>query len=223
LTFDDGYANNLRALPLLAEAGMPTTIFLASGAILRQRCFWWDVAYREWRAEGAIHATIERRLRALKAEHRTSAAIEARLVARYGEAAFAPVGDADRPLTPAEVARLAATPGVALGNHTRGHDYLPELDDAAIRASIDHCQADIVALGGRAPVAIAYPNGDHDARVATLARAAGLRIGITSQPGMNPPFAPSDPDTAMRLRRFAFRGGLSAERQLALWLRGDAG
>lgn len=220
LTFDDGYANNLRALPLLAEAGMPATVFLATRAITAARCFWWDVAYRELRAGGALHAGIERRIRALKAEHRTSDGIERWLVGRYGEAAFAPVGEADRPLTPAEVGRLAATPGVALGNHTLGHDYLPQLDGPAVRRSIAACQADVVAMGGRAPIAIAYPNGDYDDAVIAEARAAGMRVGITSEPGLNPPADARRPEAAMRLRRHAFRGGLSARRQLELWLRG---
>jgi len=219
LTFDDGYANNLRALPLLAEFGVPTTIFLATRAILTSRSFWWDVAYREMRAGGAIHPTIERRIRALKAEHATSERIEAWLVGRYGEAAFAPVGEADRPLTPLEVGQLARTPGIALGNHTLGHDYLPQLDGAAIRHSITACQADVVAMGGRAPIAIAYPNGDYDARVAAEARASGLRLGITSRPGLNLPHDSQRGDAAMQLFRHALRGGLSARRQLDLWLR----
>ena len=219
LTFDDGYANNLRALPLLAEAGVPATIFLATRPILTGRCFWWDVAYREMRAGGAIHQTIERRIRALKSEHVTSERIEDWLVSRYGEAAFAPVGEADRPLTPAEVGRLAATAGIALGNHTLNHDYLPRLDTAAIRRTILACQADVVAMGGPAPIAIAYPNGDYDARVAGEARAAGLLIGITSQPGLNLPSDPQHGDTAMHLFRHTLRGGLSARRQLDLWLR----
>lgn len=43
VTFDDGYADNLTsAAPLLAEAGVPATIFLSTGAIVNGREFWWD-------------------------------------------------------------------------------------------------------------------------------------------------------------------------------------
>jgi peptidoglycan/xylan/chitin deacetylase (PgdA/CDA1 family) len=43
VTFDDGYADNLRnAKPLLERLGVPATVFIASGFIGREREFWWD-------------------------------------------------------------------------------------------------------------------------------------------------------------------------------------
>lgn len=43
LTFDDGYLDNLTtAKPLLEAAGVPATIYLATGWIGRDRPFWWD-------------------------------------------------------------------------------------------------------------------------------------------------------------------------------------
>ena len=43
LTFDDGYADNARtASPILAELGLPATLFLTTGPILRGEPFWWD-------------------------------------------------------------------------------------------------------------------------------------------------------------------------------------
>lgn len=43
LTFDDGYVDNLRAAkPLLAKAGVPATVFLATGFLDQTGEFWWD-------------------------------------------------------------------------------------------------------------------------------------------------------------------------------------
>lgn len=43
VTFDDGYVDNLTAgLPRLAAAGVPATVFLATGFIDRREPFWWD-------------------------------------------------------------------------------------------------------------------------------------------------------------------------------------
>ena len=43
LTFDDGYADNIRiAAPLLEEFGAPATFFLTSGFVSGGERFWWD-------------------------------------------------------------------------------------------------------------------------------------------------------------------------------------
>lgn len=43
LTFDDGYVDNLTAaLPRLAAADVPATVFLATGFLDRPEPFWWD-------------------------------------------------------------------------------------------------------------------------------------------------------------------------------------
>ena len=43
ITFDDGYADNCTSgLPLLEEFDVSATVFLATGALGKDREFWWD-------------------------------------------------------------------------------------------------------------------------------------------------------------------------------------
>jgi peptidoglycan/xylan/chitin deacetylase (PgdA/CDA1 family) len=42
ITFDDGYADNLRAAEELAQRGLPATFFLVGGQLGSDREFWWD-------------------------------------------------------------------------------------------------------------------------------------------------------------------------------------
>jgi peptidoglycan/xylan/chitin deacetylase (PgdA/CDA1 family) len=208
LTFDDGYANNLLALPLLRAHGASATIFISSGAVETGRAYWWDVLYRERRRQGRAYAAIAREREAMKSL--PIEVIEERLEAAFGEEAFKPAGDGDRPMTIAEVADLAHEPLVEIGNHTHRHAILPLHDDERVRREIAVCQDRIAEWTGRAPAAIAYPNGDADERVAAAARACGLTVGATG------PARRTAPRNHMLLpRALSLRNGRIA-RELAL-------
>src|SRR6266849_306270 len=60
LTFDDGYFNNLRALPVMEEFDAPAVFFISSDHVREGKAFWWDVAFREGRKRGKTEAEIRR-------------------------------------------------------------------------------------------------------------------------------------------------------------------
>src|SRR6185503_14729774 len=53
LTFDDGYYNNVHALPILQEYRVPAVFFISTNHVRQNKCFWWDVLHRERMAQGA--------------------------------------------------------------------------------------------------------------------------------------------------------------------------
>src|SRR5882724_3251133 len=53
ITFDDGYFNNSLARPILEEYGVPAVFFISTEHVRQNKCFWWDVLYRQRAAEGA--------------------------------------------------------------------------------------------------------------------------------------------------------------------------
>jgi peptidoglycan/xylan/chitin deacetylase (PgdA/CDA1 family) len=61
VTFDDGYADNLReASPRLASAGVPATLFLATGFVGQLHEYWWDELARGiLLGTGAVDAEVE--------------------------------------------------------------------------------------------------------------------------------------------------------------------
>ena len=196
-TFDDGYACNARALPVMERHGVPMLFHIATGHVASGRAFWWDVLHRERHARGADPVAIWNEKR-VYLNHHTVADIEARLTDEFGSKAFIPQDETDRPFSIAELKSFAAHPLVHLGNHTRAHAPLANYGMAEAEAEITACQDDLRAWLGEAPVVISYPNGafgpEHEAMAARL----GLRIGIGITSARNRiPF-----DNIMNLNRF---------------------
>jgi peptidoglycan/xylan/chitin deacetylase (PgdA/CDA1 family) len=179
ITFDDGYANNTTALRLLAAMGIPATIFITTASVECGESFWWDVHWRGWRLRGASPSEIMQRREAMKAL--SSKEISRALAIEFGPNAVKPHGELDRPMTIAEVTELAKVPYIEIGNHTHHHAILSRCNEKTIVQEIETCQERLETWTGRRPQAIAYPNGNFDARVVKAAREAGLQIGVTCE------------------------------------------
>lgn len=215
LSFDDGYYNNCLALPVLRRYGVPATFFISTHHVLHNQAFWWDVVYRGRRqrplppaAQRAEHAHLQ----ALRHPE-----IEQYLVAHFGPGALRPVGDLDRPFTPAELQEFARAPGVVLGNHTHHHAVLTNYDAPGAGHELAACQQALARLTGAMPCAVAYPNGNVSAAVRAAAAGAGLRLGATVRAGKNPlPFARHGVDV-LQLNRFLLWGDRDVRRQCDLF------
>ena len=211
LTFDDGYGNNVRALPVLEAAGVPATLFISSGHVKKGKAFWWDVVYRQGKRRGQSENAICRIVAGYK--RFTAAEIETRLQSQYGAAVLHPVGDLDRPFTPAELRDFVAHRLISVGNHTRDHAILTNYSVAEAREQIEGAQADIREMTGKTPEMIAYPNGNESAAIVRAAVSCGLRLGIGIRPGRNrAPLHPSS-NAAMSIKRFIIWGDWGIEAQ----------
>lgn len=63
VTFDDGYADNLRnAKPILESHGVPATVFVVSGAVGQSHEFWWDELHRLLLEPGKLPEVLQLRL-----------------------------------------------------------------------------------------------------------------------------------------------------------------
>jgi len=95
------------------------------------------------------------------------------------------------PMSWEELERLAQA-GWEIGSHTRSHPRLPTLDDAALENELQSSRQDIERhLAGPCP-SLAYPYGDHDARVVAAARRAGYESAGTLPARLTRPAGPLD-------------------------------
>jgi peptidoglycan/xylan/chitin deacetylase (PgdA/CDA1 family) len=211
VTFDDGYHNNVRALPVLNEFNVPAVFFISTGYVKEGKAFWWDAARRETHKRGMPKEKVDRLFADLKRLRTVEA--ETQLKKEFGDGALQPVSDLDRPFTPAELGDFAKHPLVSFGNHTCDHAILPNYSETEVRLQIQSAQDDIFSMTGKRAEMIAYPNGNESPAVVDAARSLGLRLGVGVEPGRNRLPLELGSRDAMTLKRFTLNTGSAIEAQ----------
>ena len=205
ITFDDGYRDNYQiAAPLLAEYGVPATIFVTCDAVETGQFGWgafdrtllttkvgqidlnrWGVGQYELINQAAreqavitLHRLLKKLPDAVKQE------IVAHVVATYGDG----TGGQRTMMTWAEVAELAAGSLVTIGAHTVSHPILSRMPEAQARYEICEGKRTLEGKISRTVNFFAYPNGrreDIGPNIVALVKQAGFHAACTTIPGQN--------------------------------------
>jgi peptidoglycan/xylan/chitin deacetylase (PgdA/CDA1 family) len=239
LTFDDGYRNNFtHALPVLERLGIPATFFVCTGMTGTSRAYWIDrldyaiqhlprdgrsvqigaqrIPLRFESRESLAESYLALRL-ALKRTYRDD--FDARVTALAEEleegagTALADVigGDPWAATMSWEDVGEAARRGVEIGSHTVDHVRLSHVDEQTAWQQMVRSREAVERELGASCQSLAYPNGDHDARVADAARRAGYACALGTVSGLNAPG-----DDLFRLRRINFPTRSHPDHVLAL-------
>jgi peptidoglycan/xylan/chitin deacetylase (PgdA/CDA1 family) len=206
VTFDDGWHDtHEHALPILRRHAIPAALFVATDYIGTDVCFWqerlsaalYSIGSRpdlvplvaadiggisESNAVPRSREDILEFVTALKSQ--PQAPVESLLSRLETVVGRRVIADEDRFLTWDEVAQLADSGLVAIGSHAMSHRPLSRLPpEEAGRELRDSRRVLRDRLGLDASV-IAYPNGDANATVASLAEDAGFEAGFTTERGL---------------------------------------
>jgi peptidoglycan/xylan/chitin deacetylase (PgdA/CDA1 family) len=200
LTFDDGYANNIRlAYPLLAKYGVPATIFLSSSYI----------------ESGSFYPFLKLKLIRLSRyseplpDYKNSP-IDAVLDGAQAwwpevEAGLAPeIRETLRPMTVEDVAQ-ADPQLLEFGAHTHSHCILRNESPARRRAEISTSIRKVREWAGRPQRLFSYPNGetgDFNAADKEILKAEGIAAAVSGIGGSN-----NWPADLLELRRFPITVG----------------
>lgn len=207
ITFDDGYYNNLNALPILKDYRIPAVFFVSINHVKENKCFWWDIIYRERLMQGLSKEKIFFEQMSLK--NRTNDQIEEYIHNSFGQKVFTPISDIDRPFTLQELKSFSLQDGIFIGNHTANHAILTNYDLSGVKDEIGNSQDDIFHITGKRPIIISYPNGNYSNDIIKIANNLGLKIGVTVEAGKNPlPLK-----NMMRLGRYCLVGKNNIESQ----------
>jgi peptidoglycan/xylan/chitin deacetylase (PgdA/CDA1 family) len=199
ITFDDGYADNLRvAYPILRRLGLTATFFIATEFLNGGR-MWNDTVIETIRAiQGpqldlrlfglgvhSVASTLEKRKAVgalLQAMKYLPNAERAATVERLADLAPVPLPN-DLMMSPADVRELHGH-GMAIGAHTASHPILRSLSPDAARDEIAEGKSQLERLLGGSVDLFAYPNGkpgiDYSSEHVAMVKALGFRAAVST-------------------------------------------
>ena len=207
LTFDDGGAgNHQHLLPLVEEARVPVTVFVATGHVESGQLYWFDRVVNALQVDEPLSldlrdvglstyavdppsgadnwAQIQRLLADIKAagverNEELGALVEKRAKAAGG-AVCAPL----QPMTVNQVRELAACPHVTIGAHSHAHSLLTQMSAADATADVAKSRRLLQQWTGQSVDHFAYPSGGYDAGVRDIVVGCGFRTAFATEKRM---------------------------------------
>lgn len=191
ITFDDGWDDNVRhAAPILAELGVPWTLFIAADAVGKPQPWWQEILLKALRTGRASYAQMWEMAKAGAPEPR-----ENRSLALLN--AFGALDPQRRDSLLARFVKPQSAPDMAdwnglrglganvgIGAHGFSHLPLTMLDDPQ-RDMSEARELLRSQLGPAAGLSMSFPHGRYDAKILTAARALGFELIFTSEAVLN--------------------------------------
>ena len=196
VTFDDGYANNLRiAAPILKDLDIPAVFYIATGYLGGEREFWWDELEQlvfgpeslpDRLPDDGPHSNdpdisglsrVELYWKLWHALVVRPADSQRQLLDRLGAWSGAQpcIRESHRPMTPDELVELSSIPGFEIGAHSKTHPRLSELEPSMAGSEIRDSAASIQNLLPTPVRHFSYPYGALSEEVKEMVRAAGFQ------------------------------------------------
>lgn len=202
ITFDDGYRNNLLAAEILCEARLPWALFVSTGCLEPDSCFWpveLSLLLLQGHAQ-AIDVFDEHWELGTRTDRETAfQKIRVKLKRLPQALRMSTVDEIRRQFHPGEIARLLTSfpsmkmlswdevrqlDNVEIGSHGQYHEIHHEQQPAEVRRrEMITSKAAIEGKLNRPCPYFAFPNGDYLPSSATEVTDAGYRLAFSTRPG----------------------------------------
>ena len=177
ISFDDGYFNNTRILPILEKYNIPCSIFVVMNNILKKQKYWWDIIYNKRLLEGNSIINIYKEISVLQNMHYKK--IDEYIINNFGPSSLNPQSDIDRPLTTEELKELNKNDLITIGNHTFNHAMLNNLSEIEVKDQINKAQNEIELIIGERPKSFAFPNNNYNKKNLKILRKLEIDFGFS--------------------------------------------
>jgi peptidoglycan/xylan/chitin deacetylase (PgdA/CDA1 family) len=211
VTFDDGYFNNVRIVPLIEKLNIPIHIFVTTRNLEENKKFWWDVVYENRTRQGWPLRRIKREINKLKT-HRT-AAIDEFILGEFGSKSYVPKSDLDRPFSPKELAQLSKNRLVTVGSHTHTHAIATRITKEEFRTEILQSEKIFRASGIEEIKGFAFPNGEYSEDHFDILEESGFWQGFSAEERLFYVGEQFLAETKYRLGRFSLSATMGLEYQ----------
>ena len=211
LTFDDGWKDFYdNAYPILKSFHVPATVFLPTGFIGTNKCFWTDnlskiIANIEYKnkkrikindsknkylniignMEGDIYSKIDKAENIFKLLPNEE--IDRILNAMAEELGFAYEYEERSFLSWDEAIEMHQSGFVKYGSHTKNHRILTTISEDVMREELIQSKDMLIDKGlvSSSFVPFAYPNGNYTDRIAEIVEETGYSLAVTTKSGWN--------------------------------------
>ena len=172
VTFDDGYFNNSKIVPILEEYNIPAHIFVVTNNIINSHKFWWDIVYNKRMSSNTSLKKIKNEISFLQRNHYKDIYIY--IKENFGNNSFEPISDLDRPFRADELTSLNQNELITIGNHTSDHAILKNLLIDEAREQIELAQKKLEIILGKAPNSFAFPNNGYNKKHLEIFKTLGI-------------------------------------------------
>jgi poly-beta-1,6-N-acetyl-D-glucosamine N-deacetylase len=172
ITFDDGWLNNLKIVPIAQRYDVPINIFIATDSIEKTGYFWWTLA-RKYQAQ--LPDEYRDNINLLwKIDNLKKMEIINKLIDKVS-----PKMEREA-INIKELVEISKIPQVTIGSHTVYHSIIPNCNPEEMKDELKISKEKLEQWINKPVTSFSYPNGDFNGKEKPVFIESGYDLAVTS-------------------------------------------
>jgi peptidoglycan/xylan/chitin deacetylase (PgdA/CDA1 family) len=181
ISFDDGYANNLRAIAILERYNIPALFCVITKHIRSQKPFWWDTLTLYLNRDKITNKSDVLAARKTFLPEENDQWVRERIKGLIPKVRMGLQNGIGLPMTIDQLRQFAAHPLVHIGNHSHSHPLFDRISEDRMHEEMETSQQLLKEWLGKAPSVMAWPNGSFSKQSEDIVRQYGIQYAFGTQ------------------------------------------